>query len=377
MREQWRKNHQINNITSKLSNQSYQCNCIMEVVGAAAGVAGLIGLAGQTIQGIIKLKTFFGDLSRSQTTILEFLYDIESLNHTLADVRSLLSKIQTQATISSSDGSVTTLEAYLVVCSTDIKEWIKIAEKIDPASRNRAEAIFKQFQVAVNKRGISDIGRRVTNHQQRIGTSISVLGRYKRPILCASSLTDVCGRSLDVLTLESISVVNSKIDNVTKSHSESAATWAAKLGLIEEKVAEEVVRVGDLTPSLSVKLDRIETSSRVSMENSVHSSTSLDSVSSMVSQIYSTVSKWNSVISSGQHELPCAKSGSAPSSENAISAAVVATEEKKDGSAAYRCYFPCCYEREMPNLIHFRRHLALNHDDTEPELSSLLERLSV
>ncbi|MCJ1429012.1 hypothetical protein MMC29_006925 [Sticta canariensis] len=317
----------------------------MEIVSAAAGVAGLISLAGQTIQGIIKLKTFFVDVSRSQKTILEFLHEIECLNRTLEDVRSLLSKIQRQATISSSDGSVATLEAFLVDCSTDIKEWIIDAEKINPASRKGAEAFFKRFRVAVNKRGISDLGRRVANHQSRIGTSISVLGR-----------------SLDFLTLEGISDANSKIDNMTKSQSDGALRdWIPAI------YAEQ---------ALSRKIDRIETSSHVSMENSVHSARSLDSVSSMVSQIHSTVSKWNSVISSGQHELPSARTGSAASSENGISAAVVATEKKKDRIAAYRCYFPCCYWGEMSTFRDFRHHFAFKHDDIEPELSSLLERLA-
>lgn len=349
----------------------------MEVFGAATGIAGLISLAGQTIQGIIKLKTFFVDVSRSQKTIAEFLHDIECLNRTLEDVRSLLLKMQRQTIISNSDGSVTTLEAYLKDCSTDIKEWIKVAEKIDPASKTGAEAFFKRFRVAVNKRGISDLGRRVTNHQQRIGTSISVLGRCKWSIRCASSFTDVCGRSLDVLTLEGISDASSKIDNMTKSYSDSAITWATQLDRIEEKVAEEVETLGHMTDPLSMKLDRIETSSRVSMGNSVHSAMSLDSISSMVSQIHSTVSKWNSVISSGHRELPSSKIGSPASSENDTGAAGVATAKEKDRSATYRCYFPCCYRGEMLSYDHLRRHFAFKHGDIEPELSSLLERLSV
>lgn len=149
----------------------------MEIVSATAGIAGLIGLAYQTIEGIIKLKTFFGEVSRGPKTILEFLHDIECLNRTLEDVKSVLFKIPKQARIPKNDVSVATLEAYLEECSTDIQEWIKIGEKIDPASKKGAEAFFKKFRVAINKRGISNIGRRVTNHQQRIGTGLSVLGR--------------------------------------------------------------------------------------------------------------------------------------------------------------------------------------------------------
>lgn len=162
-----------------------------------------------------------------------------------------------------------------------------------------------------------------------------------------------------------------------KHQSDSARTWAAKLDRIEGKVIEGVETTGHLTDPLSMKLHRIETSSRVSMGNSVHSAMSLDSISSMVSQIHSTVSKWNSVISSGHRELPSSKIGSPASSEKDIGAAVVATEKEKDRSATYRCYFPCCYRGEISTFDHLRSHLALIHGDIEPELSSLLEHLSV
>lgn len=157
---------------------NYQLNRKMDIISVAAAVAGLISLTYQMIDGIIKLKTFFGEVSRSQKTVLEFLYDIECLNRTLEDVRGLLSNIRNH-TISRSDVFVATLEIYLMECSTDIKEWIKVAEKIDPASKNGAEAFFKRFRVAVDKRGISDLGGRVTTHQLKIGTSLSVLGRWK------------------------------------------------------------------------------------------------------------------------------------------------------------------------------------------------------
>ena len=81
------------------------------------------------------------------------------------------------------------------------------------------------------------------------------------------------------------------------------------------------------------------------------------------------------MISSGQHELISAKTGYAASSENAISAPVVATEKKKDSSTAYRCYFPCC--SRMSTIPDLRSHCALDHADIDPELFSLLERLSV
>lgn len=165
---------------------------------------------------------------------------------------------------------------------------------------------------------------------------------------------------------------------MTKSQSDSARTWVAKLDLIEEKI-EPVV-----SNRFSLKLDRIETSSRVSVENSVHSAKSLDSVSSMVSQIHSTVSKWDSVISSGHLEIPSAKVGPADNvarPENATCASLVATKENRKivaRNATYRCYYPSCYQGEMrwSDFDRLNRHLGMMHE-TEAEELALLKRLQV
>lgn len=174
---------------------------------------------------------------------------------------------------------------------------------------------------------------------------------------------------------------------MAKFQLDSSSTWAAKLDLIEQKIEP-------VSKSCSIKLDQIETSSRVSMENSVHSAISLDSVSSMVSQIYSTVSKWDSVISSKvelgdraansksatSSAVANIESGdSAVNSKNVTKSAVAVTEKKKDavaGNSMYRCCHLHCYPREKlwSDFDSFRAHVTDVHRSAGEELA-FLERL--
>jgi len=63
----------------------------MEALGAAASIAGVPSLDGQTVDGIPKLQNFFKDVSSTSRTIERFLRDISLLIKTIKDVRSLLS----------------------------------------------------------------------------------------------------------------------------------------------------------------------------------------------------------------------------------------------------------------------------------------------
>lgn len=205
--------------------------------------------------------------------------------------------------------------------------------------------------------------------------------------------------------------VSSKIDRMAKSQSGSARISAAKIDRMGEKFADELETLSQSTSHLSMNLDRIETSSNVSMENSVHSANTLNSVSSMVSQILSTVSKLDSAISSGHHDVPTAKMESGNTadstvskrdsaispghhevptakigsgdkvgcSENTTSAAVASTEEKWEavaGNTTYRCYYPRCDQsgKRYPDFGELRGHMSTLHRP-EPEEFALLKRL--
>ena len=62
----------------------------MEIVAAVSSVAGILSLTGQSIQGIITLKSFFSDISTASDTIDRFIRDVNGLLKVLYDVERLL-----------------------------------------------------------------------------------------------------------------------------------------------------------------------------------------------------------------------------------------------------------------------------------------------
>lgn len=62
----------------------------MEVVAGVSSVASLLGIVGQSIDGILKLRRFVYRISTASKTLSGFLQDIDSLKRTLTAVSDLI-----------------------------------------------------------------------------------------------------------------------------------------------------------------------------------------------------------------------------------------------------------------------------------------------
>jgi hypothetical protein len=59
----------------------------------------------------------------------------------------------------------------------EVTDWVQVTTDSDPSSENGVWAFFKKVKVAVNKSGFEEMGRKISGHRQRLGLSLSVLGR--------------------------------------------------------------------------------------------------------------------------------------------------------------------------------------------------------
>lgn len=143
----------------------------MEAVGAVASVAGILGLVGQSISGIIKLKDFANDVKIASKSVNAFLRTVDSFLGTLSQIHHLLSKLPDDQ-----DFDLDTLQWQLESCLSDIEEWKKLTDKLDPGTSKGAEAFFKKLRVAANKNGLSEFYNQVSRHQRGLNISLSVLG---------------------------------------------------------------------------------------------------------------------------------------------------------------------------------------------------------
>ena len=150
----------------------------MEVVSAAASIAGILSLAGQSINGIIQLRGFFSDIASASRTIERFLRDISSLLRVLHDVEHLFSQLST----SEFDGITRTNSASLQVeledCQKDVFQWLRLARDLRPASNRGRKSWFKRFWIGVSQAAVNDIRVELGRHRHAIQLNLTVIGRY-------------------------------------------------------------------------------------------------------------------------------------------------------------------------------------------------------
>ena len=145
----------------------------MEAVAAAASVAGIITLVFQSIDGLIKFKELFADVSTASKTMTRLLNEISLLIQTLQDVRDILEQFDAQKR----EKNLASLDIKLADCSKDVHIWLATARILRPAGEHGAKAWLKKFRLAANRNAIHAIREEIWRHKQALCLSLTVLGR--------------------------------------------------------------------------------------------------------------------------------------------------------------------------------------------------------
>lgn len=153
----------------------------MEVVGGIASIAGtvgILGLVGQSIDGILKLKKLVGMVRDANTAVKNFTSDLDSLNDTLLSIAELVGRIPDEWLTGEGAINVNILTSQVEKCREDIKLWEKDAAKLNTTSLTSIDAFLKRLRVASEGTAFNEFHRKVANHQQGIQISLDILGRY-------------------------------------------------------------------------------------------------------------------------------------------------------------------------------------------------------
>ena len=148
----------------------------MEAVAAVSSVAGIVSLAGQALDGILKLRGFFKEYGSASKSIDRFLRDLNSLIQTLEDVKDVVLKLENVSTFGAKS-VLSSLQIQLEDCSKDVYDWVRVGGEHRPQSVSGSKAMFKKFLVAVNKECIADIFKDIESHKHNIGLKLSLIGR--------------------------------------------------------------------------------------------------------------------------------------------------------------------------------------------------------
>lgn len=146
----------------------------MEAVAAAASIAGIITVVGQSIDGLIKFSDFFSDISSASKTISRLLKDINSLIQVLENIGNVLE----QARERRSDQNFASLDVKLEDCAKDVQIWLATARLLHPGSESGGRAWLRKFRLAVNNTAIQNIRDEIGKHNHTLCLSLAVFGRY-------------------------------------------------------------------------------------------------------------------------------------------------------------------------------------------------------
>ena len=151
----------------------------MEAVAAAASIAGIITVVGQSIDGLIKFGDFFSDISSAHKAISRLLNDINELIRVLEDI----SQVLEQARARRRHQNLALLDIKLADCAKDVQIWLATARLLRPGSDSGGRALLRKFKIAVNNTAIQTIRDEIAKHKQTLSLSLAVFGRYTNQLL--------------------------------------------------------------------------------------------------------------------------------------------------------------------------------------------------
>ncbi|CAF9926284.1 MAG: hypothetical protein ALECFALPRED_003406 [Alectoria fallacina] len=219
----------------------------MEAVAAAASIAGIITVVGQSIDGLIKFSDFFSDISSASKTISRLLNDINSLIQVLENIGNVLE----QARARRKNQNFASLDIKLEDCAKDVQIWLATARLLRPGSDSGGKAWLRKFRLAVNNTAIQTIREEIGKHRQTLCLSLAVFGR-----------------TIDIDTSDQVHQIGGRFD-------EALSTSLSIHGAHEEA------------------LRRIEHYSITSMHSSAHSIRSMDSIRTELSRLEAMITSPN------------------------------------------------------------------------------------
>jgi hypothetical protein len=163
----------------------------MDPLSATSSIAGIVGLVGQSLNGIERLRIFVKDVRNAPKTLDIFLQEIDNLQESLSQIQKLFIHLRTTRPAQIEPEALDVLRSQVRRCSDDIEMWLASATKMDPSSSQGIEAFFKKIRVAMNKQGVSEFHRQIATHQQGLGISLSIVGQYVSPIIIGAVLISI------------------------------------------------------------------------------------------------------------------------------------------------------------------------------------------
>jgi hypothetical protein len=148
----------------------------MEIAGAAASVAGIIGFTGQALTGLVALKNFVESIKDGPKTAATVISDIEALESSLQSVSDLILQYEREAPANANlEMCITFLRSHVETCCREVHSW-KEEYALNSGPRS-IKSILKRIASAGHKESLEKLAMRVSRQQQILNLDLSSVGR--------------------------------------------------------------------------------------------------------------------------------------------------------------------------------------------------------
>ena len=145
----------------------------MSVVGEVASIAGIISIAGQTLQASSALYTFIQTYKGVGPKLLEIAEEVTRLQKTLAAIRTIASRAAASLEIAE---YCSRLHDKLAACETNIQRWRdRLALGLESSSK--AEGFFKKVKIATNRNFFGDLRSQIVQCREELILELSIFQR--------------------------------------------------------------------------------------------------------------------------------------------------------------------------------------------------------
>ncbi|KAH8747711.1 hypothetical protein BGZ57DRAFT_1010950 [Hyaloscypha finlandica] len=237
-----------------------------------SSLASIGAFSGQALQGINQLHAFFKDVSLARQRTTDLLDELQFLTSTLTDIQQLVARLD-QASLFATFTSISNLKSQLKICAMEVTAWVQVTKDLDPSLEKGIRAFFKKVKVAVDNSGFEEMGRKISAHRQRLGLSLSVLGRC-----------------MDQVGFTHVAELSAKFDGLTDAHLKLNDSINKQIAVsAEDRPAAISEAIGSqlrpLETSIEDNFDRMS-SNHSESQQSIHSlSHSISSLASQMSQL--------------------------------------------------------------------------------------------
>lgn len=148
----------------------------MDPLSVTASILGILGFVGQSINGINTLASLVKQAGNADSTVDNFLREIDGFHQCLLRVEELLHEFESGSSSSVHGEVVVTLVDQAQACSRDVALWSTLAKDLLPRGQPKSlKAFFAKLKVLRNRDGIVEFRRQLAYHQSALTLSCSTL----------------------------------------------------------------------------------------------------------------------------------------------------------------------------------------------------------